>query len=91
MRGAGGAGGGDGGAGGADAGRGAHAPPQRCRFVPPLTRCIPGLRAHSVPLFLKRQRGRTLGGQRHGDDHRPARAGDHRNPFAPCRTSSTRQ
>ena len=30
-----------------------------CRFLPPLIRFMPDLLAYSVPLFLKRQRGRT--------------------------------
>ena len=35
-----------------------------CHFVPPLIRFIPGLLTYSVPLFLKRQRDRTLGAPR---------------------------
>ena len=36
----------------------------RCRFVTPLIHFIPELLAYSVPLLLKRQCGRTLGGPR---------------------------
>ena len=34
------------------------------RFVPPLPHFIPDSLTYSAPLFLKRQRGRTLGGGR---------------------------
>jgi hypothetical protein len=35
----------------------------RCRFALPPTHVIPNFLMYSVPLFLKRQCGRTLGGR----------------------------
>ena len=44
--------------------RGGARAPSHCRVVPPLTHSIPNSLTYSVPVFLKRQCGRTLGGAR---------------------------
>ena len=56
-----------GGGGGQDAAvRGGDRARSHCRFAPPLTHFMSCFLTYSVPLFLNRQCGRTLGGDRAG-------------------------
>ena len=61
------------GRGTAEAARGGTRARSHCRFVQPLIHFIPDSLTYSVPLFLKRQCNRTLGGARRGLAARQAR------------------